>query len=166
MKTCLSMLLLIPALGWAADPALGYWLVHAEKHHGGVIKLYANGDCLDGRISKLESPTVPASESKELAGQPQRDRGNPDPAKRTQPLEGLQVVTCLRRQADGSYADAQLYRPEDGKTYQGKAELSADGNTLKVRGFIGFSLIGRSQTWTRLPSLDGVNQATFDKARP
>lgn len=166
MKTCLSMLLLIPALSWAADPALGYWLVHADLHHGGVIELYANGNCVDGRVAKLESPTVPASDSKELAGQPQLDRSNPDPAKRTQAIVGLKVVDCLRRQADGSYADAKLYRPEDGNTYKGKASLSADGRTLTMRGFIGFSLLGRSQTWTRLPSLDGVNQATFDKARP
>ncbi|RRD90172.1 DUF2147 domain-containing protein [Conchiformibius steedae] len=62
------------------------------------------------------------------------------------PLVGLTVLTGLQEKGK-EYTDGKIFDPKGGKTYQAKAELSADGKTLKVRGFLGISALGRTQTW-------------------
>jgi uncharacterized protein (DUF2147 family) len=166
LKLMLALALCMVGVAYAADPLTGDWLVHAEKGHGGVIRIERNGNCYDGRVVHLESPTYLASEDATLAGKPRLDRFNPDPALRKQPLLGLRVVKCFERDTDGRYVNAELYRPEDGNTYRGKATLSADGNTLEVRGYLGISLLGRSQTWTRVASPEAITASSYDAARP
>ena len=43
--------------------------------------------------------------------------------------------------------NGRIYDPETGKTY--KSEMSSEGNTLSLRGYIGFKALGRSETWKR-----------------
>ena len=66
------------------------------------------------------------------------------------PLIGLQVVSGLRDDGDGGYNKGKIFDPKSGKTYSSKATLADGGNTLKVRGFVGVSLLGRTQTWKRV----------------
>lgn len=66
------------------------------------------------------------------------------------PLIGLTVLTGLKDKGNGKYEGGKIYDPKSGKTYSAKAELSADGKTLKVRGFLGVSLLGRTQVWKRI----------------
>lgn len=159
----LAVLLATPV--WAADPIEGYWLVHAEKDHGGVVHLYAEGGCINGKVVALESPKFSATEYPQFAGQPLRDINNPDAAKRAQPILGLQIAQCLKPVGDGHYEGATFYRPEDGHNYRGKAKFT-DARTLEVRGYLGISLLGKSQTWTRVDSPESVTQANYDQARP
>lgn len=66
------------------------------------------------------------------------------------PLVGLTVLTGLKDKGNGKYEGGKIYDPKSGKTYSAKAELSADGKTLKVRGYLGVSALGRTQTWQRI----------------
>lgn len=66
------------------------------------------------------------------------------------PLVGLTVLTGLKSKGNGSYEGGKIYDPKSGKTYSAKAEVSADGKTLKVRGYLGVSLLGRTQVWQRI----------------
>ncbi|MCG7656853.1 DUF2147 domain-containing protein [Wielerella bovis] len=66
------------------------------------------------------------------------------------PLVSLTVVRGLKSKNSNEYDGGTIYDPKGGKTYRVKATLSADGRTLKVRGFIGVSALGRTQTWTRV----------------
>ena len=50
---------------------------------------------------------------------------------------------------DDAYTGGELLDPHNGKTYSAKMTLLDGGEKLAVHGFIGFSLIGRSQTWVR-----------------
>jgi len=50
---------------------------------------------------------------------------------------------------DGVWKGGKILDPDNGKTYSCKMELAAKGQELDVRGFIGISLIGRTQTWYR-----------------
>lgn len=61
---------------------------------------------------------------------------------------GMTIVKGLKEK-DGVYQGGEILDPENGKTYKCKMKLDETGNKLEVRGFIGISLFGRSQIWTR-----------------
>jgi uncharacterized protein (DUF2147 family) len=58
------------------------------------------------------------------------------------------IMDGLKASGD-AYDGGHILDPDNGKTYQCKIKLDATGNKLEVRGFIGVSLIGRSQIWVR-----------------
>ncbi len=77
-----------------------------------------------------------------------KDELNPDPALRDRPLLGLTIMEGFTRAGEGRWKNGRIYDPNSGKTYQCKLTL-IDENTLELRGYIGISLLGRSETWTR-----------------
>ncbi len=62
---------------------------------------------------------------------------------------GLTIVRNMTL-ADGEYAGGDILDPDTGKVYRCKFRLEDGGEKLVVRGFIGFSLLGRTQTWVRV----------------
>ncbi len=70
-------------------------------------------------------------------------------AKKDQPLIGLEILWDLKKESDVKWSGGEIMDPKKGKTYSCKMELIDDGKKLKVRGFLGFSLLGRTQTWER-----------------
>ena len=81
---------------------------------------------------------------------PKTDVNNPDPMLRSRPLIGLELFEGFRYDGDGEWSGGTIYDPNNGKTYSCKLKLIGP-DRLKVRGFIGISLIGRSETWKRQP---------------
>lgn len=71
-----------------------------------------------------------------------------DGARRNQPVLGLTFMWGLTKQGD-EYDNGEILDPESGKIYRAKMKLVDGGKKLEVRGFIGISLLGRSQTWLR-----------------
>lgn len=65
-----------------------------------------------------------------------------------QRIIGMTIVKGLKKKGE-AYEGGEILDPDNGKTYQCKMKLDATGNKLEVRGFIGISLLGRSQIWTR-----------------
>jgi uncharacterized protein (DUF2147 family) len=68
--------------------------------------------------------------------------------RRNQPVRGLTILTGMRQDKD-EYTGGEILDPETGDIYRCKMWLSDDNRKLHVRGFIGISLIGRTQTWLR-----------------
>ena len=68
-------------------------------------------------------------------------------AKKDTPIAGLVIIEDLKKDGD-EYNDGEILDPENGKTYSCYVEL-VDDNKLKVRGFLGVSLFGRTQYWRR-----------------
>ena len=69
---------------------------------------------------------------------------------KNKPVEGLQILSGLKADGNNQCSDGKLVDPESGKTYSGKLTLSDNGQSLKLRGFVGTPVFGRSQTWQRI----------------
>ena len=69
-------------------------------------------------------------------------------ARKDQPILGMTIITDMKKDGEG-WDHGQILDPENGKIYKCKMHLEDGGNKLVVRGYIGVSLLGRSQTWVR-----------------
>lgn len=69
-------------------------------------------------------------------------------ARQNKPVIGMTILWGLKKQGD-EYQGGEILDPENGKVYRARVKLEDGGKKLDVRGFIGFSLFGRSQTWLR-----------------
>lgn len=121
-----------------SEDILGEWLPSKGKAH---IKISKYGDYFSGRIVWLEEP------NDEKTGKPKVDKKNPDVKRQNTPILGLLLMQGFKFD-DGVWSDGTIYDAESGKTYSCTIKLK-DKNTLEVRGFIGISLIGRTDVWTR-----------------
>jgi uncharacterized protein (DUF2147 family) len=68
--------------------------------------------------------------------------------RKDQPIIGLLIIRNVTLH-DGEYGGGDILDPDSGSVYRCKFHLEQGGTVLVVRGFIGFSLLGRSQTWQR-----------------
>src|SRR5262245_14646778 len=123
---------------WAATP-VGLW--YAE---GGAAQVAIEpcGEALCGRVVWLRSPL-------DEDGCELRDRHNPEPGLRNRPVVGLEVLRGLSPRADGTWSDGRIYDPGSGNTYTCFASLE-NANRLRLRGYLGIPLIGRTTTWIRV----------------
>jgi uncharacterized protein (DUF2147 family) len=71
-----------------------------------------------------------------------------DGTRHNQPVLGMTILWGLTQQGD-EYQGGEILDPESGKIYRVKMKLTDGGKKLEVRGFIGISLLGRSQIWLR-----------------
>lgn len=130
------------------DVILGTWVTEGGKSH---VEITLQSGHYDGRITWLKEPAYPADDKQGMAGKRKVDRENPDPALRSQPIIGLPLLSGFNYAGDDVWTDGNIYDPESGKTYRCKMILMPDGS-LKVRGYVGISLFGRTTIWTRLPA--------------
>ena len=69
--------------------------------------------------------------------------------KKDQPITGMMILWDLTQNDEG-WDGGYILDPDDGKSYNCKLRVVDNGNKLEVRGYIGFSLLGRTQTWQRV----------------
>ncbi len=119
------------------EAILGTWY-NSEK--SAKIQIIKNGPSFLGKIVWLESN---GSDSKI-----KQDTKNPDPKLRNRPLMGLTILEDLKYE-NGTWKDGQIYDPESGKTYSSEIKLK-NKDTLEVKGYLGFSWIGKTVVWTRV----------------
>lgn len=147
----LAVLAMAAALAGAADDGdqiLGRWLTAASDNGRAHVEIFKEKGRYSGRIVWLEKPTYPADDDRGMGGQERTDRENPEPELRSRPIMGLFLVEGFKYAGDDLWKGGTIYDPENGKTY--KCKMRLDGDTLNVRGYIGFSLIGRTTEWTRV----------------
>ncbi len=80
-------------------------------------------------------------------GKPKVDKNNPDKNRQNDPLMGLLILKAFKKDGEKGYEDGTIYDPKNGKTYSCK--ITNKGDILDVRGYIGFSFIGRTTKWTK-----------------
>ncbi len=125
----------------SADKILGFWYTENKK---AKIEIYKKEGKYYGKVVELKDPIDPDTKK------PKVDKHNPDPAKRNNPIIGLNLIKNFEFK-DGYWQNGTIYDPENGKEYSCYMEFDDPKNDkkLKVRGYIGFSLIGRTTYWTR-----------------
>lgn len=134
-----------PAPLAAADSIVGLWQTDPTEQGYAHVEVTRDGDLYEGRVVWLSQPLFPDGDSE--AGRPKVDRLNPDPELRGQPIIGLPLMSGFRY-VDGVWKGGRIYDPETGNTYKCVLRLGEDG-ALKVRGYIGISLLGRTTVWER-----------------
>ena len=124
------------AFAQKADDILGVWLSGSKKGH---IQIYKTGDKYYGKLIWIKEPNE--------NGKPKLDKNNSDPKKRTLPLLGIVNLNNFVFD-DDEWTDGTIYDPENGKTYS--CTITLEDGKLHVRGYIGISLIGRTDVWERV----------------
>jgi uncharacterized protein (DUF2147 family) len=122
----------------AADTTspLGLW-----KNEDAIFEIFENNGKLSARIVALKEPKTPEGKEK-------TDIHNPDESKRSTPIIGLVFMSGFNRKTDTRWDDGIIYNPKSGNTYSCFMELVSP-DRITVRGFIGNSLFGRTDVWTR-----------------
>ena len=82
----------------------------------------------------------------EKNGKPKVDERNPDKTRRTDPILGLLLLKGFVKKDEKTYDGGTIYDPKNGKTYS--CTINHKGDKLDVRGFVGFSFLGRTTVWT------------------
>lgn len=138
---CLTLLILLSVVTSQAqnkDAIVGVWQNPTGEAR---IQIFKQADSYFGKIIWLKEPTKD--------GHPRTDDNNPDPALASQPIMGLQLLRNFKYKGDNLWEDGTIYDPKSGNTYSCK--ITAAGNDkIDIRGYIGISLLGRSETWTRM----------------
>jgi uncharacterized protein (DUF2147 family) len=117
---------------------VGEWY-NAEKD--AVITLFEENETVSGKITWMQFPN-------DDNGNPKTDPLNPDEKLKSRSRMGMVMMSGFSYDEDNVWDDGELYDPKKGKTYSGMMTLK-DKDTIDLRGYIGFSFIGRSSTWTR-----------------
>ena len=141
MSAFISRFVIAAVLMHASAAAFGkdiFGLWDAGESH---VEIYACGDLLCGRIVKLDEPLDENGDAKV-------DEHNPEPALRSRPILGMDLIAGFSRANDTKWDGGTIYDPRDGKTYKCVMKLRRNG-TLKVRGYVGISLFGKSVVWSR-----------------
>jgi uncharacterized protein (DUF2147 family) len=121
-----------------ADAILGQWANPNGQDH---ILIYKKGNKYFGKLDWIKFPN-------DETGKPKTDKNNPDKALQSRPDLGLELLKDFTFDGEKVYEDGTIYDPKSGKTYSCK--MTIDGNSLKIRGYVVFSLFGRSEVWTRV----------------
>jgi len=142
-KLVLAILMVMLAGGVLADTSspAGVWksIDDKTKKERSIIRITEVNGEFNGVVEKLfdQPGDDPAHLCKECKGE-----------RKDKPIIGMTILWGLKKDGD-IWAGGEILDPDNGKTYRCKMTLSEDGKSLNVRGFIGISLIGRSQIWWR-----------------
>ena len=132
-------LLLSPPLQAADEPSpVGLWKTISDTtgKPAGIVEITLTDGEYSGRIVRSLDHDGSAVCEKCTDG------------RKNQPIVGLVFLTGLRKSGD-EYTGGEILDPDNGKVYRAKMKLVDGGAKLDVRGYIGFALLGRTQTWLR-----------------
>jgi uncharacterized protein (DUF2147 family) len=135
----LLMLMLFTSAAWAQSLSpIGTWTNEEGK---AKFEIYKCGEKLCGKIVSLKEPL--------RNGKPKLDDNNPDKKLRSKPLIGMRFMDGFEYDGHNKWDDGTIYDPESGKTYSCYMKMTGK-DKMEVKGYIGISLIGRTQYWTRV----------------
>lgn len=134
---CLSQ---IATTKWVANDICGIWW---NKDKDAKIKIYSSSGKYWGQIHWLKFPID------SVTNKPKVDKNNPEETMRNRPVLGLLILKNLEwDEDDQEWTDGDIYDPKSGNSYSLTCKLK-DKNTMELRGYLGISLLGRTDIWVR-----------------
>lgn len=120
------------------DTPVGTWTNEDKEAR---FEIYKCGSKLCGKIVWLKEPL--------RDGKPKLDRSNPDKNLQNRPILGLVFMQNFEFADDNKWDNGTIYDPKSGKTYSCYMKVLGK-DQMEVKGYIGISLIGRTQNWNRV----------------
>jgi uncharacterized protein (DUF2147 family) len=132
-----GLLLILPAANADNSPA-GIWITIDDETQKpkSRVEISENNGIFTGKIIELFNPSEPNPLCTKCKGD-----------KKDQPILGLTIIWDAIKK--GKSWKGKILDPKKGKTYKLKLTLIEDGAKLKVRGYIGSPMLGRTQIWKR-----------------
>jgi uncharacterized protein (DUF2147 family) len=122
----------------AGPTPVGRWTTIDDNTHkpSSVVRIWEEGGKLQGSVERLidEDPAKLCTKC--------------DGDRKDKPIVGMLILWDMARDGD-EWSGGRILDPDNGSTYKCSMELAEGGAKLKVRGYIGFSLLGRTQTWLK-----------------
>jgi uncharacterized protein (DUF2147 family) len=122
-----------------ADSPVGYWTTIDDdgKTASSTVQLYLKGGKLHGKVVEILDPKQRDAKCTDCSG-----------SRRNQPVLGMEILWGMERDGD-EWSGGRILDPNNGSEYRCIMKVEQAGKSLKVRGYIGLSIIGRTQYWHR-----------------
>ena len=133
-----GLFFMLTSLMYAQSP-IGTWktIDDETKQAKSYVEIFEKDGKLYGKVTKILTKGKENAKCTDCSG-----------ALKNKPILGMQILSGLKKEGK-EWNGGKILDPNSGKEY--KAKMSLNGNDkLDVRGFIGISLVGRTQTWQRV----------------
>lgn len=120
---------------------VGFWRTFDDEtgKESGIVEITRAHDTLVGKVVKIiPEPGDPANPLCNKCDGPEKD----------QPVLGLTILKGFHQDGD-SWGDGTILDPRTGNVYSAEMHVGEEGRKLFLRGYLGISLLGRTQTWLR-----------------
>lgn len=147
MKRRILLLPLLPLLlgvatAWAQATPVGLWktIDDETKAEKSQVRITDNGGVLSGKVERISDPTKQDSTCEKCSDE-----------RKDQPVVGMTIIRNAKPDAAKAvWEGGEILDPNNGTVYKLKLKPIEGGKKLEVRGFVGFALLGRTQTWVRV----------------
>jgi len=130
------------AAAQATSPA-GLWrtIDDSSKKDKSLVRIVEANGVYTGKVEKIVDPDSPKDGVCKDCSDERKDK----------PILGMTIIRNMKQSGDDKtvFEGGDILDPNNGKVYKSKMKLIDGGSKLEVRGFIGISLLGRTQTWVR-----------------